>query len=74
MVQSMHILIRRLGPIDEAELKLGDITVLIGPPNVGKSYTLKVLYALFLPLDRTTLDNLLRQTLRDILEPKSLTS
>jgi len=65
----MHILIRRLGPIDEAELKLGDITVLIGPPNVGKSYTLKVLYALFLPLDRTTLDNLLRQTLRDILEP-----
>jgi len=66
----MRILIKKLGPIDKAELELGDITVLIGPPNVGKSYTLKALYALLLPLDGTALDNLLRQTIPEILEPR----
>lgn len=47
----MRLTINRLGPINKANLDLGDITVLIGPPNMGKSYTLKALYSTLLMLD-----------------------
>jgi len=41
----MNIKINNLGPIKKANIKTGDITVLLGPPNVGKSYTLKAIYS-----------------------------
>ena len=47
----MRLTINRLGPINKANLDLGDITVLIGPPDMGKSYTLKALYSTLLMLD-----------------------
>ena len=47
----MRLRINRLGPINKANLDLGNITVLIGPPNMGKSYTLKALYSTLLMLD-----------------------
>lgn len=37
--------IENLGPIKKADLELGDITVIFGLPNSGKSYTLKCLYS-----------------------------
>ncbi|MEM5777947.1 MAG: AAA family ATPase [Candidatus Aenigmatarchaeota archaeon] len=41
----MNIKINNLGPIKKAKIEIGDITLLLGPPNVGKSYTLKAIYS-----------------------------
>ncbi len=62
----MKFLINKLGPIDEVELELEDITVLIGPPNVGKSYTLKALYSSLLMLDPTARNFLLKSTFNEL--------
>jgi len=70
----MNFTIRELGPIDKARLELGDLTVLIGPPNVGKSYTLKALYSYLLMLDPAARNYLLRQVLFDVLERDRLIS
>lgn len=70
----MDFTIKKLGPINEAKLELGDITVLIGPPNVGKSYTLKALYSSLIMLDPTARDYLLKQVLLDVLEHDRLFS
>jgi len=43
--------IEGLGPIKKGTIRVGDITLLLGPPNTGKSYTLKMLYAKLFPLD-----------------------
>ncbi len=43
--------IENLGPIRSADIEIGDITVVFGPPNTGKSYTLRALYASTLMLD-----------------------
>ena len=48
---SVRLQIENLGPIKTADLEIGDITVIFGPPNTGKSYTLKALYASTLMLD-----------------------
>ena len=58
--------IERLGPLKKNIIELGDITLLLGPPNTGKSYTLKALYAKLFPLDEYTF-NLLRRMLSDLL-------
>jgi len=42
------------GSIKKATLRFGDITLLMGPPNTGKSYTLKMLYVKLFPLDEYT--------------------
>lgn len=47
----MRLRIEHLGPIREADLEMGNITVIFGPPNTGKTYTLKALYASSLMLD-----------------------
>ncbi len=46
----MHI--ESLGPIESGDLELGDITLLFGLPNTGKSYTLRALYASTILLDK----------------------
>jgi len=65
----MRVQIKSLGPIEEAVLDLEDITVLIGPPNVGKTYTLKAIYSLLSPLDPTIQRRIIEQVLREIFEP-----
>ncbi len=62
----MDFTIKRLGPIHEAKLELGDITVLIGPPNVGKSYTLKALYSSLIMLDPIARNYLLKSTFNEL--------
>jgi len=62
----MELLINKLGPIQNAKLELDDITVLIGPPNVGKSYSLKALYANLLMLDLTTRNSLLESIFNEL--------
>ena len=47
----MKISINNLGAIKNADLELGDITVILGPPNTGKTYTLKAIYSSLLMLD-----------------------
>ncbi len=56
----MRLTIKKVGPVDEAEVELGDITVLLGPPNTGKSYTLKALYSSLLMLDSVVRKSKLR--------------
>jgi len=47
----MLLKIGRLGPLKESTIEFGDLTLLMGPPNTGKSYTLKALYAKLFPID-----------------------
>ena len=62
----MELHINKLGSVRKAELELGDITVLIGPPNVGKSYSLKALYANLLMLDPTTRNSSLESIFNEL--------
>ena len=62
----MKFTIKNLGPLKDAELELGDITVLLGPPNSGKSYTLKSLYAQLITLDQTARDFILREVIDNL--------
>lgn len=85
----MRVEIEFLGPIREADLELGDVTVLLGPPNVGKSYTLKAIHnklIYFTPTFKHIVVNVVRENLikvihniliniiRDKLENKLLVS
>ena len=36
--------IKKVGPIQDLKIELGDITMLLGRPNSGKSYTLRSMY------------------------------
>ena len=47
----MRLKIRKLGPITDSEIELGDVTMFLGPPNTGKSYTLRAIYTKLFPLD-----------------------
>ena len=47
----MRLKIKELGPVTDSEVELGDVTLFLGPPNTGKSYTLRAIYAKLLPLD-----------------------
>jgi len=58
--------IENLGPIRAADLEVGDITVIFGPPNTGKSYTLKALYALTLMLDEAAREFELQRDLEEV--------
>ena len=51
MKHNINLKITNLGPIKEIDMDLGDITVIIGPPNSGKSFTLKALYTELLLFD-----------------------
>lgn len=50
----MRLVVKGLGPIREACVELGDVTVLLGYPNTGKSYTLKAIYSRLAVLDEYT--------------------
>ncbi len=69
----MRLRIENLGPIKIADLELGDITVIFGPPNTGKSYTLKALYASTLMLDEVAreleLEKILEEVARRLMRP-----
>jgi len=65
----VRVQIESLGPIRKAELDLEDLTVLLGPPNMGKSYTLKAIYSLLLPLDPELRDSLAGRAVWRILSP-----
>jgi len=53
----MKFKLERIGPIKEAEIELGDITLFLGYPSTGKSYTLRSIYSTLIPLDTAfTLD------------------
>ncbi len=52
----MKLKIKKLGPVMNSEIKLGDVTLFLGPPNTGKSYTLRAIYAMLFPLDDYALD------------------
>ena len=42
-----HLKIENLGKLDHAKICLGDLTVLAGPNNTGKSFVSKFLYSIF---------------------------
>jgi len=50
----MLLEIENLGPLKRGTIDFGDITLLMGPPNTGKSYTLKTLYTKMFLLDEYT--------------------
>ncbi|ASJ08056.1 hypothetical protein A3L11_01970 [Thermococcus siculi] len=62
----MKISIKNVGPLKDAELELGDITVLLGPPNSGKSYTLKSAYIQLMLLDEVARERLFVKTVREL--------
>jgi len=47
----MKLKVRKLGPITDSEIELGDVTLFLGPPNTGKSYTLRAIYAKLFLID-----------------------
>jgi len=47
----MKFKLEKIGPIKEAEIELGDITLFLGYPSTGKSYALRSIYSTLLPLD-----------------------
>ncbi|MCG3109338.1 hypothetical protein L3N51_01628 [Metallosphaera sp. J1] len=47
----MQLTIKELGPIRNSDLKLGDLSVIFGRSNTGKSYILKALYSWLCFLD-----------------------
>ena len=61
----MKFIFKNLGPIDEAELELGDLTILAGRNNTGKTYVAYALYG-FLVLWRGWPQ--FPQFLRDVLQ------
>ncbi len=54
----MKLKIEKLGPIKDSEIELGDVTLFLGPPNTGKSYTLRAIYAKLFPLDTYVLTHI----------------
>ena len=49
--------VKNFGKIDEAEIDIGNFTVLAGANNTGKSFVLKLLYSLLSPMNvQSTLD------------------
>ena len=47
----MKLFIERLGPLRDTSVELGDVTILFGLPNAGKSYLLRAVYASHIYLD-----------------------
>ena len=47
----MKLKIENLGPIEEGEIELGDVTLFVGPNGTGKSLALKALYSNLMLLD-----------------------
>lgn len=62
----MKFSIKNLGPLKKAELDLGDITMLLGPPNSGKSYTLRSFYTKLIMLDEIARDYIVRAAVDEI--------
>lgn len=51
MSRPLRLRIRELGPLRDTEAVFGDVTVIIGRPNTGKSYLLRALYEALAPGD-----------------------
>jgi len=59
----MELKIDHLGLINEAILKFGDISIILGPPNTGKSYTLRALYHSLIIFDK----DIVKQAMYDLI-------
>ena len=68
---SVKMKIKNLGPIKTADLDIGDITVVFGLPNTGKSYTLKALYSQTLMLDEVARNFEIRKIMTSEITEKS---
>jgi len=62
----MRLEIKNLGPIVDSKIDLEDITVLLGPPNSGKSYTLRALYSTLVILDHIVLQRIMEELIEEI--------
>ena len=47
MLSGMKFTLDKLGPVNHAELELGDLTIIAGKNNTGKTYTATALYGYF---------------------------
>lgn len=48
----LSVVIKKLGPLKDTKIALGDITLLVGAPSTGKSYTLRAIYTALSLLDK----------------------
>lgn len=53
-----HIKVKSLGPINEADIKFGDLTLFIGPQASGKSILLQLIKLI---IDRYNIPSVLKQ-------------
>ncbi len=44
MAAFAELVIEQLGPLRNTKVELGDVTLIFGYPNSGKSYTLRAIY------------------------------
>jgi len=62
--------IKNIGKLADAEIRIGDFTVLAGPNNTGKSFVSKLLYSLFNAMNanhaETHINNLVKPIYRDL--------
>ncbi len=47
----LRLRIKELGPLRDTEAVFGDVTIIVGKPNTGKSYLLRALYEVLAPGD-----------------------
>ena len=63
--------VENFGKLAEAEIRIGDFTVLAGPNNTGKSFVSKLLYSIFSALDadlpRERVSRLVHSSMRDVM-------
>ena len=75
MKREIEVRIKNLGPVKEADIRIGDVTLFLGYPNVGKSYVLKAIYLTHALLDpsvheiiATELKNAVRRKTEEVVE------
>lgn len=61
-IDPMRFRFERLGPIREAELELGDLTIIAGRNNTGKTYIAYTIYGFLKCFQRTSWEQMSRQS------------
>lgn len=67
--EELSVDIKKLGPLKDTEIVLGDITLLVGAPSTGKSYTLRAIYISLSLLDKHIL-SVCKPRLRQLVDIK----
>jgi predicted ATPase len=70
----MKVSIKNIGPMKDISMELGDITIINGFPNSGKSYLLKSIYSSLSFLDQKILDSYTRENFKEILKSANYVS